>query len=439
MSDELRAALAGRPLLLVAMGAVAAGLVLSCLFALLLLRPEASSVPTVTPFAQAEAVLAEDVIISSEAVTVSLAAPVALDMGGRSYQVQPQIVTVDGVWAPAISGEQTAVWIHGTVINYVLGLSDTAANRSVLESLAPGDEIVLRGRSGTVYTFAFNSRRTVPATSRDIFAQNSPGITLVLIGARGQERLVAQGRYVVAETTSSEDPNVVELGETAQINGLQLTVTGASHLFERPEVPAGFAFYLVDFELQNVGNSVVETGNLRLILADHMGNQYALNPTASQTGNYLPVGGPLIPGQTTQATAGYQIPAGLNSPALRWIVTRQDTGGQAQVNIPFRGTAELGQQAVVNLQHAEVSLDGTSLFLLGQVTNLADQPLVVQEANVTLTSDGSFYLILSTNPGFPWIVSPGQTTEFSLTFQRPSGSTAVFTLLNQPFELTGLR
>jgi hypothetical protein len=439
MNEKLRSGLGDRPLLLVVAGAIAMGLVLSCLFAILWLRPEGPSDPTPTPFAEAQAVPVEDVIITSEMVTVALSAPVSLDVPGRSYQVQSQTVTVDGVWAPAIAGEQTAVWIHGTVINYVLGLSDTTANRAAIEALAPGDEIVLKRRDGAVYTFAFNSRRTVPATSRDIFAQNSPGITLVLIGARGQERLVAQGRYVVAETTTAEDPNVVELGETAQIDGLQLTVTGASHLFDRPEVPTGFAFYLIDFELQNVGTTVVETGNLRPVLADHMGNQYALNPTASQLGNYLPVGGPLGPGQSARATAGYLIPAGLDSPLLRWIVTRLDAGSQAQVNIPFRGTVELGQQAVVILQHGEVSLDGTTLFLTGQITNLADQALVVPEASVTLTSDGSFYLILSTNPGFPWIVPSGQTTEFSLTFQRPSGSTAVFTVLNQPFQLTGLR
>jgi hypothetical protein len=178
---------------------------------------------------------------------------------------------------------------------------------------------------------------------------------------------------------------------------------------------------------------------LRLTLADHMGNQYALNPTASQVGNYMPVGGPLGPGQTARATAGYQIPAGLSSPTLRWVVTRLDTGSQAQVNIPFRGAAELGQQALVTLQQGEVSLDGTSLMLWGQITNLGDQPLVVQETNVSLISNGSFYLILSTNPRFPWIVAPGQTADFSLTFQRPSGDTAVFTVLNQPFQLTGLR
>jgi hypothetical protein len=439
MNQELRTALTARPILLVVIGAVVPILVLGCLIVYLLLRPETGTDPTPTPFAQAEAVLHDDVIISSEAVTVSLAAPVSLDVGGRSYQVQPQTVTVDGVWAPAIAGEQTAVWIHGTIINYVLGLSDTAANRAAIESLAPGDEIVLTGRDGAVYTFAFNSRQTVPATSRDIFAQTSPGITLILIGARGQERLVAQGRYVVSDASPTGDPDVVELGETAQINGLQLTVLGASHQFERPEVPSGFAFYLIDFELQNVGTTIIETGNLRLVLADHMGNQYALNPTASQLGNYLPAGGPLGPGQMVRASAGYQIPAGLSSPALRWVVNRLDTGGQVQVNIPFRGTAELGQQALVNVQHGEVSLDGTGLVLWGEITNLADQPLVVQETNVTLTSDGSFYLVLSTNPRFPWIVAPGVTAEFSLTFQRPAGDTAVFTVMNQPFQLTGLR
>jgi hypothetical protein len=447
MNEEQKAALrlllSGRFPLLLAVGAAAGGLVLVCLFAVLLLRPEGASLvegPTPTPFVEVIAQpIAADVMISSDTMSVSVAAPISLDVGTRTFSVQAQTIPVDGAWAPAIANPNTAVWVYGTVINYVIGISDTAENRAAVERLAPGDEMTLRSRDGSIYNFAFSSRRFVPVTSRDVFAQTTPGITLVLMGSTGQERLVVQGRYVVATTTPAEDPNVVELGETAQFDGLQVTVTGAAHLFDRPEVPQGFAFYLIDFELQNISANVLDAGLLRLALIDHLGNQYALNPLASQIGNHLPLGGPLAPGQKVQATAGYQIPAGLESPVLRWVITRQDNNSQVQVNIPFRSGADVGEQAVVMLQQAEVSLDGTSLLLLGQLTNLGDQPLIVQEQNVSLSSDGTIYLILSTNPGLPWVVGAGQTMPFSLTFQRPVGSAAVFTVLNQPFQLDGLR
>jgi len=385
----------------------------------------------------------EDVLVvgitDSTTISVPVSAPAVLTLGGRSWSVQTQSIPVDGTWSPTIVDTGTAVWVYGTVVNYVLALTDTTDNRLVLEQLAPGDEMSLRMGDGTTFTFAFNSRRTVPVTGRDIFNQQMPGLTLALVGSGGQERLVVYGRYLITESESFEIENTVELGETVQLDGLQFTVTGAAYVFDRPEIPAGFAFYLVDYQLQNVAGTVFNSSLLRLTLADELGNQYALNPIASQLGNHPPLGGTLNPNQTLMATAGYQIPAGLSSTTLRWQVTRTDNNNQAQVTIPFRDRQEQAQQATVTLTQADVSMDGTSLLLVGQLANMGNETLAVQESNISLTSEGRVYLILSTSPGFPWLVAPGQTVPFSVTFQRPTGITAVFTVLNQPFELSGLR
>jgi hypothetical protein len=377
-------------------------------------------------------------ISDSTTISVSVSAPAVLEIAGRNWPVQAQTIPADGTWAPA-TNDGAAVWVYGTVVNYVIGLADTAANRTALEQLTPGEEMRLRMGDGTVFTFAFNSRRNVPVTGRDIFNQQSPGLTLALVGSEGEERLVVYGRYLITESEALEPDNTVELGETAQLDGLQLTVTGAAYVFDRPEIPTGFAFYLVDFQAQNVSAAAFNSNLLRLTLADEQGNQYAINPIASQIGNNPPLGGSLNPNQSVTATAGYQIPAGLSSRNLRWQVTRTDSGNQIQVAIPFRDRQEQAQQASISLSQAEVSLDGTSLLLIGQLTNLGNEALTVQESNVSLTSDGRIYLILSTSPGFPWLIGPGQTVQFSVTFQRPSGNTAVFTVLNQPFSLTGLR
>jgi hypothetical protein len=176
-----------------------------------------------------------------------------------------------------------------------------------------------------------------------------------------------------------------------------------------------------------------------MVLADDLGNLYALNPTAGQLGNFRLLTGQIAPGQTVAATAGYQIPSNLASLSLRWSVSLNNPDNYIQVNIPFRDAQDSGQQAVVEVQQAQVSLDGTSLVLNGQITNLGEQPLVVNSNNITLSGDGSVYLMLSTNPAFPWVIGPGQTIPYLVTFQRPVGSTAIFRLLNQPFELTGLR
>jgi hypothetical protein len=444
--------------LIVAILATVGGLILVCLFGLLLVNPRGilgegngiddqagNGTPTPTIEIVPAGTTLPPVVIGIQdetgAVTVTLNSPTRLAVGGSSFAIQGQRIEPDGIWARTSTlGEGSAVWVYGTVINYIIGMLDSDANRTLLNQLQPGDEIVMTKSDGSTFTFAVSGRQVVPQSNRDIFAQNTPGITLVLLeegNTSGQDRTVVQGRYVVAET-SSDVPGPVEIGETAQLDDLQITAIGASFVFDRPEIPPGFAFYLVDYQIQNTGATAVDTSQLRLVLTDEVGNQYALNPTASQLGNNPMLAGLLGAGQTVQATAGYQVPVALNSANLRWIVTHTETDAEIQVNIPFGAGNDAGDVSVT-LQQGTVSLDGTSLLLVGQITNLGSQPLVVEGTDLFLESEGTFHLLLSTNPGFPWVVGPGQTLPFSVTFQRPVGSSAVFSLLNQPFQLNGLR
>ena len=176
-----------------------------------------------------------------------------------------------------------------------------------------------------------------------------------------------------------------------------------------------------------------------MVLIDDLGNQYALNTIAAQVGGYPMLRGSIEPGQTVLATAGYQIPEGLNSRFLRWQVSRLDTGSQIQVNIPFGEQRAVAEQALTQIQEATISEDGSSLVIVGQITNFGDSEMIVDVNDLSLTSQGTVFLMLSVNPAFPWQVSPGQTNQFLVTFQRPLGDNAVFTVLNQSFQLTGLR
>ena len=219
-----------------------------------------------------------------------------------------------------------------------------------------------------------------------------------------------------------------------------MTVTGATHLLSRPEAPVGFAFYLVEYQVQNSGSTGFDSTLLQSVLLDSFGNQYALNNTASTLGNYPTLFGLINPSQLVQTTTGFQIPLELSGPNLRWRLTRSDTGEFMEVNIPFADQDATAQSAQISLLAVEVSLDGTNVLMSGQITNLASQALVVNETDLQLQGDdGGYYLLLSTNPGFPWVVSPGGSITYQVMFQRPSGSQAIFTLLNQPFSLTGLR
>ncbi|GAB4154870.1 MAG: hypothetical protein Fur0021_21760 [Candidatus Promineifilaceae bacterium] len=449
MFDSL---LEGRRPIYIAAGVTVLGLILLVVFALLLLRSpdEDNGDQTV----EATATLSElgdggglpatpppDVVVlgisNSATISVTLSTPTTLDIDGRRFGLRAELVTAGERWQPELPNATTAVWVYGTVVNYVIGLADTAEARALLDGLTPGDLISLTTRGGTVSQFTFASRDIVPATSADVFAQNTPGVTLVLLGTEGENRLVVRGRYVVPETSSASASSVVELGETAQLDTLQLTVMGTTHLANEPSAPPGFAFFLVDYELLNVGQQQVDLSRLRLSLIDQFGNQYAVNALAGQFGNHPLASGTLGANQLVAATVGYQIPASLSAPTLRWVAQYGDSPAKVEVNLPFNRTQT--NAAVVTVLQAEVSLDGASLALQGQVTNLGSEQLIVSEQDVSLSSLGTVYLMFANNPAFPWVIDAGQTVPFALTFQRPQESSAILTVLNYPFQLEGLR
>jgi hypothetical protein len=447
LSYRIRSLYAERGPLIVAIGAAVGSLALLCLFAVLLLQSgdsEQPTEPTLTPVGGGSELDTDTFaflsISDSGAISVTMETPIFLNVAGEDFSVQAEVLPAQGSWTPVPANETTSVWVYGSVINYVFGLDDSEENRALLERLVAGDEIVLTTRSEASSTFVVSRRQEVSSDNRDIFAQRSPGVTLVLLEEdTGEQRLVVQGRYVVSDAKSdSQAGTVVELGETAQLEGLQITVTGVSFQFDRPEAPAGLAVFHVDLQIQNVGVTAVDANSLSLVLIDDFGNLYALNPTASQIGNNPPLSGSIQPGQTVVATAGYQIPTGITSSVLRWQVTISGTGSQIEVILPLGETVASPQQASVLVQEVNIVNNGTDLLIVSQITNLGSQPLLVDVTDVSLTSSGTVYLMLSVNPAFPWTVPPGQTIQFAVTFQRPPGSEAIFTVLGQSFQLTGL-
>jgi hypothetical protein len=411
-----------------------------------LLEDNASDEAGPTPFPQptGPAVPSQPLIqgiSDSETVSVTLDIPAAMTVAGQEFAVEPQTIAADGLWNPQLPDDNTGAWVYGSIVNYIIGLPTSDENRALLEGLAPGQEILLTTRQNVEHRFTFDSRSLVPATDRSVFSQQSPGITLLLLGAPGAERLVVKGRYVVGQATSTDPGNSVGLGEPVQLGDLQITANDTAYLAGRPEAPPGFAFFVIDFTAQNVGLTAVDSSSYNFILRDELGNQYVQNPIASQLGSNPPLGGFINAGQSAAATVGYQIPTGLVSPMLNWTIMQVGTGSQVEILLPFTGGEQAGQSAIVSLVEAQVTQDLNNLIIIGQITNIASQPVVVTREDVSLrTATGSDYVLLSSNPPFPWSVPPGQTLQFSATYQRPLATNeATFTVLNQPFQLSGLQ
>jgi hypothetical protein len=210
--------------------------------------------------------------------------------------------------------------------------------------------------------------------------------------------------------------------------------------YDRPEAPSGFVILQIDAQVQNVGTGAFNTSSINMVLADDIGNLYALNPTASQLGNYPPLSGSVSPGQTILVTAGFQIPAGLSSPVLHWRVSIAGSNSTIQIDIPFQDISDSGQQALIEVQDVTISPDGGSVLIVGQIVNAGEQLFLIDAGDVSLSSStGTIFQMLSTNPAFPWSIPPNQTLLYGVTFQRPIGSEAIFTINGQSFQITGLR
>lgn len=380
-------------------------------------------------------------VSDSGTFSVTLDIPAGLSIGNQQFTGAPENIGADGLWSPADVPDGTALWVNGSVVNYVFGLDDSEANRALLESLATGDAISLTTRQGVTHDFTFESRQEVAANDRTVFSQQTPGVTIVLLGGDGETRMVVRGRYEVAPAAGNDTSGAVQLGETAQLGELQVSPLATSYLADRPEAPPGFAFYLVDFSLQNVGLTAVDTANYRFVLTDELGNQYAANPIASRLGNNPPLSGFLNAGQSVTATVGYQIPAGLVSPTLTWTVQDVANGTQVQAVLPFTSGGQTSSNAQISIVDVVITQDLGNMIISGQIANTSDQPLVVVREDLSLrTVAGSDFLLLATNPAFPWTVPPNQTLQFIITYQRPFvENEAILTVLNQPFQLSGLQ
>ena len=141
-------------------------------------------------------------------------------------------------------------------------------------------------------------------------------------------------------------------------------------------------------------------------------------------------------------TAGYLVPAPLQGPKLSWSFSHLDKPERvAKVLIDFDVPQEIidpYQQTAVSLTGAELSGDRTLLSVWGSLLNNSEEELLIALEDITLRGTEDSMALRAADPAFPWTVSPGSVVSFRLSFQRPTAPVATFTLLNQPFEISGL-
>ncbi|MBE7550028.1 MAG: type IV secretion system DNA-binding domain-containing protein [Anaerolineales bacterium] len=157
---------------------------------------EAGGRVTPTPIPTLESELLAN-IVDAAGVKTGLVAPRTLEIKGVSFVVQPVKITA-GDWPPP-DDERAASWVYGTVINYVMGLEATPANKQLIASLRAGDELLLRMSTGPAFHFAFVDAVRIAPQASELFRQARPGLTLALLEDGEQpDRAIVRAAYARA-------------------------------------------------------------------------------------------------------------------------------------------------------------------------------------------------------------------------------------------------
>ena len=369
---------------------------------------------------------------------VLLAVPTELQVGAQSFAVQPADSTADtSPSIPAVA--DTASWVYGTVVNYVLGLQDTGENRDMLSQLEEGDSLMLRLANGTQLMFVFSRLEEVAADDADIMSQYRPGLTLVLVSDEEGNRLVA-----FADFDRADEPTPLP-GETAAATGQPVQVGDARVVVEEGygvadnALPGGTMAYLVEFGVQNTGSDDLDTALFATELVDAIGNRYLPAPDIARYGSYGPLEGHIAPGETVSGTAGYLVPAGLAGPDLTWIFAPQANAElRARFVVTYTPPVVAPVLPDVEVFDAFLAEDGEILHILADIYNPGTVALEVTEDDISLSSSEGQGELIATAPLLPWTIAADDEREMELEFACPDASTAIVTILGYTFEISGL-
>ena len=372
------------------------------------------------------------------------ARPVSVSIKGTTFNLVPNTVT-DGRWRIAGAGADSAEWIYGTLINYVIGLYPNPDTITLVEGLVENDPIALKMSNGAALYFQVSGRQRVPSDAiANLFQQSRPGITLVVLGQAGAERLAITGLYDAdRESPMIGDAGLVRVGSPAQLGDWRVTVL-SGQLAPDP-ANSTQAFYYVNFTVEYLGAQPVSADTLDVKLIDGVRVEYIIDRAVSRNGAYAPPGGLVAPRNPTSFTAGYRVPAGVPGPSLVWVFKpAPDATSSARFEVPIvkptPTPAPNTQISVVNCCIAILSEDQAMLILSGGIGNPTEQSVTISQIDVSLsTPDNVFSDLRHAEPPFPWAIGPGQNLAFRLEFTRPPGFTAILGIVTLQFELSGLR
>jgi hypothetical protein len=381
---------------------------------------------------------------SSGSVPLTVTAPSTLEIKDRKFQVIP-VEVAKGVWPyqRGTLGDAKAVWVFGTLINYIIGLDANSDNTTLLQDLTEADVIKMTTYSGRTVSFRYSGRQWVTVDKTDVFRQIRPGMTLVLLGEQGNDRLVVSASYMVEGEATSVSSAMAQAGSVVAVSGARVRAISGRLIKDVAGLPAGNAYYQVDFSVTATDQGPLDASLFQMELTDASGKRYSLSVPASQAGSYGLPGGQLLPGLSLTATAGFVVPDALPGASVIWTFSpRAGDLSPARFQLPVAGLAPTPDPralVVVQVTSARYSNDTAEIIISGGVGNTSKEAVTISLSDISLQAGSSLLQVTVTEPALPWTLQPGQNLAFTVRCARPPAGTAIFRMLQSSFELSGLQ
>ncbi len=351
--------------------------------------------------------------------------PERINITGFTLDLVP-VTEEQGRWPIPAQADNTAVWLYGTVVNYVIGVPYSETTSSLLAGLTGSDRITLTLDNGAALIFGSPQAQRIAPDDTGPMAQRQPGLTIVVLGGDQATRLTVKARYLPEESTESAGQGV---------NGLQVAVLKSGVVEEDGDTRR----FVVEYEVANEGKTPADPTYFDLMLEDGEGQRYPVNASVTAQGEHGALQAPVAMGESAQGSAGYLIPRDVEPP-ITWIFRADPTSAEAaRFVLPYQPPPPRPPAPRVELTSAFVDSTRDVIVINGVLHNDGASPLSVARDDISLTSSQGASSLQAATPLAPWTVEAGEQMNFEVQFSRPSGVDKVlFGLVGFTFEIDGL-
>lgn len=285
------------------------------------------------------------------------------------------------------SNPDVASWVSGLLVRPVIGLPFSAENAALVRALGAGSRFDLQMNTGATLRFVYRESRQVTRQESAVFAQNAPGLTLVLIGETDEDGLLTETRHVIEAVypveqeierlRAGELAAVVPMGQSAALAGLNqamLTVQDTA-LLTPVGLPADLAYALVDVTLASQSEPLLTTG-LNWVLEDAAGSRFNRDSNAESQGAFGSLPATIPAGSALSGSVGFLAPRTLTE--ARLLVTASD-GSMTAFNLIFDPPAAPPTLSGLDVQIRQISYDAGAVYVDARIFN--PQPAAVSLTN----------------------------------------------------------